>query len=220
MMTRETSCSHFLNSGYSWLRVLRMGLPLLKTIGYLGVSLLSTTIVHAQTIELPAVIRCQMDAESHPDRNRLISQWIQRAGKNDAVAALCLSFSPNPRQDQSLAWLRQAADLGLPDAQLLLGADLETGVKSRLDHQEAMTWYHKAADADFPFAQYELASIYSESRAAQQKNLPEAYYWARLAARHQFLPAKALVDQLKTQLSSEERRQIEARLKKWKRVVS
>jgi len=83
-----------------------------------------------------------------------------------------------------------------------------------------MTWYHKAADADFPFAQYELASIYSESRAAQQKNLPEAYYWARLAARHQFLPAKALVDQLKTQLSPEERRQIEARLKKWKRVVS
>jgi TPR repeat protein len=77
-------------------------------------------------------------------------------GQTDALAALCLSFSPNPNAGESLAWLRRAADLGLPDAQLLLGADLEVGFKSPPNSHEAMRWYRKAAQADFPFAQYEL----------------------------------------------------------------
>ena len=79
-----------------------------------------------------------------------------------------------------------------------------------------MRWYRKAAQADFPFAQYELGSIYSEGRANQRQDLPEAYYWATLAARHQFQPAKELADTLRPQLSHDERARIDGRIKKWK----
>jgi hypothetical protein len=41
-----------------------------------------------------------------------------------------------------------------------------------------------------------------------------------LAARHQFRPAKELADTLSPQLSHDERARIDARIKKWKRVVS
>ena len=84
-------------------------------------------------------------------------------------------------------------------------------------HQQAD---RKAAQADFPFAQYELGSIYSEGRANQRQDLPEAYYWATLAARHQFQPAKELADTLRPQLTHDERARIDGRIKKWKRVVS
>ena len=193
----------------------------LMTLGCsLGMTLLGAGVVLAQPVDLPAVARCQMEADSQPNRQTLIRNWIHRAGRTDALAALCLSFSPNPNAGESLAWLRRAADLGLPDAQLLLGADLEVGFKSPPNSHEAMRWYRKAAQADFPFAQYELGAIYSEGRANQRQDLPEAYYWAQLAARHQFRPAKELADTLSPQLSHDERARIDARIKKWKRVVS
>ncbi|HNA46693.1 MAG TPA: hypothetical protein PK312_05895, partial [Nitrospira sp.] len=87
----------------------------------LGMTLLGAGVVLAQPVDLPAVARCQMEADSQPNRQTLIRNWIHRAGRTDALAALCLSFSPNPNAGESLAWLRRAADLGLPDAQLLLG---------------------------------------------------------------------------------------------------
>ena len=193
----------------------------LITIGCsLGMTLIGSEVVIAQPMDLPAVARCQMEVASQPNREALIRSWIHRAGQTDALAALCLSFSPNPNAGESLAWLRRAADLGLPDAQLLLGADLEVGFKSPPNSHEAMRWYRKAAQADFPFAQYELGSIYSEGRANQRQDLPEAYYWAQLAARHQFRPAKELADTLSPQLSHDERARIDGRIKKWKRVVS
>ena len=124
----------------------------LITIGCsLGMTLLGSEVVVAQPMDLPAVARCQMEVASQPNREALIRNWIHRAGQTDALAALCLSFSPNPNAGESLAWLRRAADLGLPDAQLLLGADLEVGFKSPPNSQEAMRWYRKAAQADFPF---------------------------------------------------------------------
>lgn len=221
MVTVLTSLSHlsessaFLSPIQGWCR------HGLMTLGCtLGMTLLGARSLPAQPVELPAVARCQIEAESQPNRQALTKNWIHRAGQKDALATLCLSFSPNPNAGESLAWLRRAADLGLPDAQLLLGADLEIGIKSQPDSQEAMRWYRKAAQADFPFAQYELASIYSEARAKQKQDLPEAYYWALLAARHQFRPANELADTLRPQLSPDERARIDARVKEWRRVVS
>ena len=221
MVTIPTFLSHLSESSALLSPLRRLRRHGLMTLGCsLGMTILGAGIVPAQPIDLPAVARCQMEADSQPNRQALIRDWIHRAGQTDALAALCLSFSPNPDAGESLAWLRRAADLGLPDAQLLLGADLEVGFKSRPDSQEAMRWYRKAAQADFPFAQYELAAIYSEARAKQKQDLPEAYYWALLAARHQFRPANELADKLRPQLSPDERARIDARVKEWRRVVS
>ncbi|HMV59241.1 MAG TPA: hypothetical protein PKD38_18765, partial [Nitrospira sp.] len=61
----------------------------LMTLGCsLGMTLLGAGVVLAQPVDLPAVARCQMEADSQPNRQTLIRNWIHRAGRTDALAAL------------------------------------------------------------------------------------------------------------------------------------
>ena len=83
-----------------------------------------------------------------------------------------------------------------------------------------MRWYRRP-HRPISLAQYEAQDPFIRKAGANQRqDLPEAYYWATLAARHQFQPAKELADTLSPQLTHDERKRIDARIKKWKRVVS
>lgn len=187
----------------------RQGLLLLLT------ALLWTTPALAQTIELPAMIRCKAEGEHASSRSRMIETWLARAERRDAVAAFCLAYVQHDKIHVPLGWLEQSANLNLPDAQLLLGTNYEVGLLFKQDFAQAMAWYRKAADQDFPYAEYELASIYYEGRAGQKKNLLDAYFWARLAQRHHFLDANTLLQTLEPQLTDQDKRHTHQRLDRW-----
>lgn len=168
-----------------------------------------------QALDLPAVNHCRAEAESHPSRSQLINIWLDRAQRKNGLAAFCLSYVPSEKLEVPVSWLEQAAHLGLPDAQLLLGSNYEVGLSFKQDFAEALVWYRKAADQDFPYAEFELAAIYFEGRAGQKKNPTEAYFWALLAKRHQFLSADKLLQVLEPKMSEAEKKKVHARIDRW-----
>jgi TPR repeat protein len=178
-------------------------------------SLLWTAHAEAQTIDLPAMIRCKAEGERASSRSQLIEIWLSRAEKRDAVAAFCLAYVQSDTIHVPLGWLEQSARLNLPDAQLLMGSNYEVGLLFKQDFVEALSWYRKAADQDFPYAQYELASIYYEGRAGQKKNIQEAYFWGLLAQRHQFFDARAIIQTIEPQIPEREKRHTQARIDRW-----
>ncbi|MDF0667167.1 MAG: tetratricopeptide repeat protein [Nitrospira sp.] len=169
----------------------------------------------AQFSELPAINRCRAEIDTAHSRSSLYQIWLQRAAQNNALACFCLSYTPSDKENVPLAWLEQAAKLRLPDAQLLMGANYEVGLNFQQDFNQAMFWYREAANQDFPYAQYELASIYFEGRAGQTRNAKEALFWGRLAARHQFHSVDELIEKSKTQLNREDIQTIEQEVSKW-----
>lgn len=169
----------------------------------------------AQFSQLPAVNRCRAEIDTAHSRSSLYQIWLQRAAQNNALACFCLSYTPSDNENVPLAWLEQAAKLRLPDAQLLIGANYEVGLNFQQNFDQAMFWYREAANQDFPYAQYELASIYLEGRAGQKRNVKEALFWGQLAARHQFHSVDELIERSKTQLNREDIQTVEQQVRKW-----
>ena len=93
-------------------------------------SLLWTAHAEAQTIDLPAMIRCKAEGERASSRSQLIEIWLSRAEKRDAIAAFCLAYVQSDKVHVPLGWLEQSARLNLPDAQLLMGTNYEVGFKT------------------------------------------------------------------------------------------
>ena len=122
----------------------------LITIGCsLGMTLLGSEVVLSSTDRLACGRAMPNGGQSPAQPADAHPNWIHRAGQTDALAALCLSFSPNPNAGIP-AWLRRAADLGLPDAQLLLGADLRWDSRVLPIVTKPCAGTEKAAQADFP----------------------------------------------------------------------
>ena len=85
--------------------------------------------------------------------------------------------------------MRQAAEAGLPEAQLELGVllvqDLPVGgtKSSALEHDnESFYWILRAAKNGLPEAQIELAQLFVEGRHVH-KNSSTAFYWFKRAAK-------------------------------------
>jgi TPR repeat protein len=168
------------------------------------------------TPDLPALMRCQAQAEAADSRSRMYAAWLHRAAEDDPLAAFCLSFTPSDKPGVPLAWLKHAADLQLPDAQLLLGANYEVGLSLPRDFGQALYWYTQAAQQDFPFAQMELASVFFEGRAGVLKNPREALFWILLASRHHVLAAEALQPRIEAVVSEADRTTIRHRVSRWR----
>ena len=172
----------------------------------------------AQTLDsLPAIAQCKTQSQLTTSKGQLLEYWLARAEQNDPLATFCLAYVPNHGDPSiSVGWLEKAAILNVPDAQLLMGVNYETGALYKQNFAEALSWYRRSAEQDFPFAQYELASIFFQGRAGQTKNLPESYFWTLLAARHQFLDALKLQTELERQLADKEQQKIKKRIAQWK----
>lgn len=168
------------------------------------------------TPDLPALMRCKAQSEAAESKWQVYYIWIQRAAQDDALASFCLSFTPSEKPGVPLAWLKQAADLHLPDAQLLLGVNYEVGLSLPQDFQQALYWYIQSAQQDFPYAQMELASVFFEGRAGVHKDPREALFWVLLASRHHFISANALQSRLEALVSAADRKVISHRLARWR----
>ena len=186
-----------------------------RPILFLILLLLWTSGAHAQSLELPAMIRCKAEGEHATSRSKIIEVWLVRAERRDGLAAFCLAYVQSDKIHVPLGWLEQSARLNLPDAQLLMGTNYEVGLLFKQDFVEALSWYRKAANQDFPYAQYELAAIYYEGRAGQKKNLKEAYFWALLAHRHHFLDAKTLIQTLNPLIPDTDKHLVQTNVDQW-----
>lgn len=86
------------------------------------------------------------------------------------------------RDELSVFWLSQAAELGNRNAQNELGRIYATGDGVNQDFAIAVVWYRRAADQDLPQAQYALAQMYLEGQGVP-KDVDAAYFWWALSAK-------------------------------------
>ena len=108
------------------------------------------------------------------------------------------------KHQEALEIIRRNAEEGLPWAQLRLGVAYELGKGVEQNFAEALKWYKRAAvqqseglwadgiligalgtpgyfnqNGDAMIAQYQIATIYLRGGSGVQKDLVEAYLWAR-----------------------------------------
>lgn len=86
--------------------------------------------------------------------------------------------------------LRQSAESGDKQAQLMLGTMYEDGIGGLpADLREAAYWYEQAAKQNYPKAQYNLGLLYEDGRGVTQ-NDKQAAYWYDKAAKAGFTEAQ------------------------------
>ncbi len=83
--------------------------------------------------------------------------------------------------DQAALILRLLAGQGHPDSQFLLGLAYRSGLGVRLNRQQAMRWYQRAAEQGHIDAQYKLGVAYATGNGVAA-DVTEAAGWYRRAA--------------------------------------
>lgn len=90
---------------------------------------------------------------------------------------------------EATAWVRKAAEQGLPQGQYTLAAMYREGQDGLgQDDKEAVVWYCKAANQGLAEAQHDLANMYLMGRGVMQ-NTREALAWYNKAAEQEHVPA-------------------------------
>jgi TPR repeat protein len=116
-----------------------------------------------------------------------ITAILEKANAGDSEAQYTLSKiyfngdGVNKDHDESIKWLRKAADKGLPKAICGLGEIYGRGQIVSQDYKEAFAWFQKAADMGYPEAQYNLGLMYDQGKFVGQ-NIAEATKWYQKAA--------------------------------------
>jgi hypothetical protein len=125
----------------------------------------------------------------------LIQSKLQDRGRSALPTVLASSQPPKSEslatvtpsvETASFDQLREMAATGDPAAQNMLGLRYATGEGVRLNEQEAVRWYIKAAEQGNLAAQSKLGSIYFSGRGVPQ-DFTRAYFWmavARLSGDH------------------------------------
>ena len=83
--------------------------------------------------------------------------------------------------ENTISWMRKAAERGDSEAQYELGALSEQGRGVGLDYGEAVRWYGYAAEQGHGQAQYSLGLLYELGRGVIQDYV-HAYMWTNIAA--------------------------------------
>jgi TPR repeat protein len=105
------------------------------------------------------------------DRERAHALFTTAADQGLATAYLGLYVTAEERlggpSDDNLSWMRRAGAADLPQAQLQIGLAYAFGLDDvAIDVKEGVTWLERAAQHDHPIAQYYLARLYIEGKAA------------------------------------------------------
>ena len=82
---------------------------------------------------------------------------------------------------EAAKYYRQAAELGYPRAQNILGQAYIKGRGVPADYDQALHWFRKAADQNFSDAQYNLGLMYAKGHGVP-KDFIEARRWWGMAA--------------------------------------
>ena len=100
---------------------------------------------------------------------RLLRRQAER-GNAEAMTCLAVDHMDLQNFDEATRWFRKAADLGFPDAQLMLGSAYDAGKGVAKDSVEAARWYcqlpnkgtlqHKALSAAYTSLAMALKRIF------------------------------------------------------------
>lgn len=91
---------------------------------------------------------------------------------------------------RALTSFRKAAQLGHPQAQLLLGQMYESGKRIPQNYFEAAQWYRRAATSGNPVAQNNLGGLYDRGLGVSRDPI-EAVQWYRKSAEKGYAPAQS-----------------------------
>ncbi|SFK39515.1 caspase family protein [Falsiroseomonas stagni] len=118
----------------------------------------------------------------------------------------------------AVEYLSAAADRGHADAMTTLASMYRTGVGVPRDIPRALHWYMNAARLDHINASYRLALIYHQGDGVARDPV-QAMMWLLVAEGRSPEPAR-LQAQIDAQLTPDQRREAERRLRQWRAAVS
>jgi TPR repeat protein len=122
---------------------------------------------------------------------RLLRRQAER-GKAEAMTRLAVDHMDLQNFDEATRWFRKAADLGFPDAQLMLGSAYDYGKGVEKDSVEAVRWYRLAADQGNTSAQSIIGGMYLTGDGVE-KDIPTGLGWYRKAAENGDIEAKIML---------------------------
>ena len=105
---------------------------------------------------------------------------------------------------EARAWIKRAAEGGVPDAMNQYGYMFYNGEGGAQDRPMAALWFRKAAERGVVDGQFNLAQLYQTGKGVPL-NPSEAYKWMKIAANNGADGAKAYAADLGSQLSDEQR---------------
>jgi hypothetical protein len=147
-----------------------------------------------------------------------IQSKLQHRGQSHLQTVLASSkpptaFTPTV-ETATLDQLRQMAQKGDPGAENALGLRYATGDGVKLDEQEAVRWFTKAAEQGNVPAQSKLGSIYFSGRGVPQDST-KAYFWMVVARLSGDDASKTLAPFVRARLSRAQVTSIELDADRW-----
>ena len=122
------------------------------------------------------------------DIRQALSWYLKASEKGNSRALFKLGqmFSV-PQEELANQCFEQAAEKGVLEAQMVVGARSESGEDGA---GKANSWYQKAAESGFPAAQYIVGTNFHAGKGVE-KDLQQAIVWYRKAARQGFAAAQS-----------------------------
>ncbi|HOY68686.1 MAG TPA: tetratricopeptide repeat protein [Candidatus Ozemobacteraceae bacterium] len=117
----------------------------------------------------------------------------------------------------AIAWWLKAAEHGNISAQVQLGILYAKGEGVLQDYEEAAKWYRKAAEQGDAASQNLLGVLYSLGKGVP-RDCVKSYFWLTLASaqKHDII---AVRDAVGSDLTSDQREEVEARCATWLREL-
>ena len=152
-----------------------------------------------------------LDGDGVPANDKEAAKWLDRAAQaGQAVAQYRLGtmyehgrgVTADPAK--AMHWYQAAANLGNRKAMHNLAVAYAEGSGVKKDFTEASRWFSKAAALGLADSQFNLAVLYERGYGVSQ-SLLDAYKWYAIAAAQGDGEAKARIDAISTQLSTEAR---------------
>ena len=153
-----------------------------------------------QSLERVAALKAELGAAPDTDSSPVIGEAVV----NEAVVNEQLSeaerllkqaqelFERLDKDVECAELLRQAAELGHPQAQLTYGRFLCRGIGTALDPASAVEWFRKAADQGCSEAFYELG-VCCENGEGVERDFDKAIDWYRKAVESGFADAQSSI---------------------------
>lgn len=170
--------------------------------------------------------RMYFNGEGVPQNYLEAAFWLKaaaEAGDADAQGLLGMAYEEGfgVGQDfsKAAALYRKAADQGVDAAAYFLAKLFLKGKGVAKDATAALKWFLTSARAGNTGAQGELLVLFYAYGEGDPVYAQEAYFWALLAAREKHPVALQLMPEIASTLTSQQRAEIEQRVRDWKPIV-
>ncbi len=181
---------------------------------------LAVTLLLLATVSAAADLEKGLAAYDSGDYATSLAECQPLAEAGDAMAQFCVGrlyangFGVPMDDALALKWYGLAAQQGHSEAQFNLGVMHANGWGVPMNDAEAARWYRKSAEQGFIQAQSALGHICYNGRGEEQ-NIAAAYMWYAIAAQLGDVNAGFKLDNLATELTSDEVATAQAMAEAW-----